>query len=83
MPQGGVPRHQEAYPAALNKEEVAARAAYEVSGGGFNNALSLLRTLDLVQSRGEPRASDNFVQARGGLRDLAKTMERVKRISTS
>lgn len=63
---------REAYPDAPNKEEVAARAGYEVSGGGFN-ALGRLRTLDLVLTRPwELRASDNFVQARGGLRDFGQ-----------
>jgi uncharacterized protein len=27
------------YPAALTKEELAAKAGYEAKGGGFNNAL--------------------------------------------
>jgi hypothetical protein len=48
------------YPEALTKEEVAANAGYEPSGGGFNNALGRLRTLELVQGRGALRASDNF-----------------------
>jgi hypothetical protein len=39
---------------------VAAKAGYEASGGGFNNALGRLRTLELVQGRGELRASDEF-----------------------
>jgi hypothetical protein len=47
----------QAYPAALNKEEIAARAGYEANGGGFNNAL---RTLEIVQGRGELRASDDL-----------------------
>jgi len=49
-----------AYPNPLSKEEVAAKAGYEASGGGFNNALGRLRTLELVQGRGELRASDDF-----------------------
>jgi hypothetical protein len=48
------------YPDALTKEEVAAKAGYEANGGGFNNALGRLRTLELVQGRGEIRASDNL-----------------------
>jgi uncharacterized protein len=48
------------YPAALAKEEVAAKAGYEASGGGFNNALGRLRTLQLVRGRGELKASDNL-----------------------
>jgi len=39
----------QAYPAALNKEEIAARAGSEANDGGFNNALGRLRTLELVQ----------------------------------
>jgi uncharacterized protein len=50
----------QAYPAGLNNEDVAARAGYEANGGGFNNALGRLRTLELVQGRGELRASDNL-----------------------
>jgi uncharacterized protein len=38
------------YPDALTKEEVAAKASYEASGGGFNNALGRLKTLELVQA---------------------------------
>lgn len=56
----------DAYPAALDKVTLAQRAGvlagktdgYEPGGGGFNNALSRLRTLDLVQGRNELRASD-------------------------
>jgi uncharacterized protein len=48
------------YPNALTKDEVAVNAGYEPSGGGFNNALGQLRKLELVQGRGELRASDNF-----------------------
>jgi uncharacterized protein len=50
----------QAFPDALTKEEVAAKAGYEANGGGFNNALGRLRTLELVQGRGELRASDNL-----------------------
>lgn len=52
----------DAYPRALSKEEVASRAGYEPSGGGFNNALSKLRTLELIQGRGELRAAEEFFQ---------------------
>ena len=47
----------EAYPEALPKEIVAERAGYEVGGGGFNNAVSRLRTLELVTGRAEIKAS--------------------------
>ena len=48
------------YPDPLTKEEVAVKAGYEANGGGFNNALGRLRTLELVHGRGELRASDNL-----------------------
>jgi uncharacterized protein len=50
----------QAYPDPLTKQEVAAKAGYEASGGGFNNALGRLRTLELVQGRGELKASNNL-----------------------
>lgn len=46
------------YPQSLSKEEVANRTGYEANGGGFNNALSKLRTLELISGRGELVASD-------------------------
>ena len=54
----------EVYPDALTKEEVATKAGYEPKGGGFNNALGRLRTLELVQGRGDLRASENLFDAR-------------------
>jgi len=51
------------YPDAMTKEEVAAKAGYEPNGGGFNNALGRLRTLELVQGRGQLQASDNLFDA--------------------
>jgi len=54
----------QAYPDALTKEEVAAKAGYEPNGGGFNNALGRLRTLELVQGRGQLQASDNLFDGR-------------------
>lgn len=52
----------DAYPGALPKTEVAARtpSQYEASGGSFNNALSRLRTLELISGRGELKASDDL-----------------------
>ncbi len=41
------------YPATLSKENLALEAGYEHSGGGFNNALGKLRTLELIEGRGE------------------------------
>ena len=51
----------DAYPSALNKAEIAAQTGYEANGGGFNNALGRLRTLELVEGRGEIRISGNLV----------------------
>jgi hypothetical protein len=51
------------YPDGLTKEEVAIKAGYEANGGGFNNALGRLRTLELVEGRGEIRASNNLFDA--------------------
>jgi hypothetical protein len=50
----------DAYPASLAKQEVAERTGYEASGGGFGNALSRLRTLELIEGRGEMRATDEI-----------------------
>ena len=50
----------EAYPNPLSKEDVAAKAGYEANGGGFNNALGRLRTLELVHGRRQLRASDDL-----------------------
>lgn len=69
------------YPAGLNKEEVAAQAGYEANGGGFNNALGRLRTLELVRSRrtqserqsfrfyGNPMEFASIRDRRGEIRD--------------
>jgi hypothetical protein len=48
------------YPRALIKDELSAKAGYEANGGGINNALGRLRTLELVHGRGELRASGNL-----------------------
>lgn len=48
----------EAYPRTLSKAQLANRAGYEANGGGFNNALSRLRTLELIAGRAELKASD-------------------------
>lgn len=49
-----------AWPKAMSKEQLGAATNYEPSGGGFNNALSRLRTLELIQGRGELKASDEL-----------------------
>ncbi len=48
----------EVYPSAIDKATLAERAGYEASGGGFNNALGKLRTLELINGRNDLRASD-------------------------
>jgi hypothetical protein len=48
----------EAWPHALEKFGVASKTGYGVSGGGFNNALSRLRTLELIEGKGSLRCSD-------------------------
>jgi hypothetical protein len=42
------------YPGAMTREELGAATGYEPTGGGFGNALSKLRTLELI--RGDSRA---------------------------
>jgi uncharacterized protein len=50
-----------AYPLALSKADIAAQTGYEANGGGFNNALGRLRTLELIERRGELGISGNLV----------------------
>ena len=52
----------EAYPDALPLEEIAARCSppYEPNGGGFRGAVGKLRTLGLIEGRGEMRMSDDL-----------------------
>lgn len=45
------------HPRALTKADLAQRAGYEASGGGFGNALSRLRTLELIEGRAEMKAA--------------------------
>ncbi len=49
-----------AYPQMLSRDEIAERTGYEVEGGGFRNAMSRLRTLELVSGKGELRASEDL-----------------------
>lgn len=46
------------WPRTMTKEQLGAETGYEPSGGGFNNALGRLRTLDLIGGRGDLKASD-------------------------
>lgn len=50
----------QAYPAAVTKDVVGQRAGYEPNGGGFNNAISRLRSLELITGRGELQASPDL-----------------------
>lgn len=52
----------ECYPNTATKEDVAAAAGYEVNGGGFQNAIGKLRTLELIHGRNEIKASDVFFE---------------------
>jgi hypothetical protein len=52
------------YPSAIAKDQLAADTGYQPTGGGFNNALGRLRTLELITRGNEIRASENlFVRA--------------------
>lgn len=52
----------DAYPRALPKEVIAEKTGYEATGGGFQNALGRLRTLELVVGRAEIRAAEGFFE---------------------
>lgn len=41
------------YPGSLTKADLAERAGYAPDGGGFNNALGRLRTMELIRGKGE------------------------------
>lgn len=46
-----------AYPSAITKETLAERTEYAANGGGFNNALGRLRTLELITGSQDIKAS--------------------------
>lgn len=48
------------YPGGLSKEALAAATGYEAGGGGFNNAVSRLRTLELISGNKELKASQEL-----------------------
>lgn len=48
----------EEWPNARPKDFVAMKAGYAPDGGGFNNALSRLRTLELIEGKAKLRCSD-------------------------
>lgn len=47
----------DAYPDSVPVPDIAAKAGYEAGGGGFRNALGKLRSLELINGRGEMKAS--------------------------
>jgi hypothetical protein len=51
-----------AYPNSMGKEEIADATGYQATGGGFNNAIYKLRSLELIEGKGELKASDVFFQ---------------------
>jgi len=53
----------DAYPSSLTKAEIAGRAGYSAGGGGFNNALSRLRTLQLIDGYGDISADETLASA--------------------
>jgi hypothetical protein len=46
----------------MTKQQVADAAGYEASGGGFGNALSRLRTLELIEGKTELRANGTLLE---------------------
>lgn len=48
------------WPDTMTKDQLATSAGYAASGGGFNNALSRLRTLELIEGRGDIRLSNDL-----------------------
>lgn len=50
----------EKYPEAVSKNALAGLAGYEVTGGGFNNPLGRLRTLELAEGYDPIKASDSL-----------------------
>lgn len=50
----------EQHPSGMSKEEIGSTTNYSHTSGGFNNALSKLRTLELIEGYGNLKASDNL-----------------------
>lgn len=51
------------YPGSMTKDELAAKAGYAPVGGGFNNPLSRLRSLELVRKGTDIALTDDFGEA--------------------
>lgn len=56
----------EEHPHARPKDYIASKAGYQPNTGGFNNALSRLRTLELIEGRAKIKASDSLVEVPRG-----------------
>lgn len=52
-----------AWPDAVPKDFVALQAGYAAEGGGFNNALGQLRTLELIEGKAKLKSSDLLHEA--------------------
>lgn len=50
------------HPGTCSKEVIAQATEYSANSGGFNNALGKLRTLELIEGRGELKASDSLFE---------------------
>ncbi len=50
------------YPSGTTKEDLAAATGYTADGGGFNNALGRLRTLELIKGRGQLTLNPDLVE---------------------
>ncbi len=57
----------DAWPNALTRDEVAELTGYSPSSSGYGNALSKLRTLELISGRGDILADETLArEVRGG-----------------
>jgi hypothetical protein len=52
----------DAWPGSMTAPEIGATTGYAPDGGGFKNALGRLRTLQLIDGRGEMRADETLAQ---------------------
>lgn len=50
------------FPKAFSKQELAESSGYSITSGSFGNALSRLRTLELMSGRGEMQASETLFE---------------------
>lgn len=50
------------HPGTCSKDVIADATGYSANSGGFNNALGKLRTLELIEGRGEIKASDSLFE---------------------